>query len=103
MEMEKMVFNLNSNIKFDFSREEVDNAFSLLKKAFQKKYAYESEEAIEDMVSDYMLMYSTPSRKSFIQNLKEKLTFSSYKQLFYFKNSWTRSYIVVNDLGKIIR
>lgn len=99
MEVRDSIFKSDENINFDFSREEIDNAFSLLKKAFQKKYRHESEETIKNMVSDYMLMYS----KSCIQNLKEKLTFSSYKQLFYFKNSWTRSYIVVNECGKIIK
>ena len=103
MEVRNSIFKSDENINFDFSREEVNTAFSFLKIAIQKKFPDASEENIIDLVSDYMLMYSTPVKKSFIKSIKEKLNISTYKQLFYFKDSWTRTYIVVNEYGKIIK
>lgn len=100
----KEIFILNSTTKYGFSNEECECAFNLLKKAFQTKFTLECESTIEDMISNYTLMYTVnfKTKNSLSERIKDKLTFFKYKEKLHFKNIYTNECIVLNGLGKIV-
>lgn len=102
-----------NGIKFDFSNQEVEDAFDIFKKVVEKDihkhngstsiFTMETDiNSAEDVISEYMLMQSKILKPNLLMKIKKILGFKIPTTIFYFKNYASRSYIHILDTFKIV-